>query len=420
MTNEKIQERLLQFSNFGAGPALLPASVKQAIQVAIDPTLATAENSPIWYDTNGTSRVKNDTLPLELCLLETSHRSKRIEWIIEDTKAQLKSLLFPSNATLAAEFDILFLPGGASFQFSTILLNLFPELFQGIPDDLLGDYIITGTWSKKAAEEAQLLGAQVNSVLQNNAYPSKDIYRYDLAFFKNSLSFSEKSKFIYFCANETIQGFKISINDIRQAKNAIEGKKLVICDMSSSLLTEPVSMEHFDVIFASAQKNLGIPGCTVVIIRKSLLVPTKLPSMLNFKVQADANSAYNTPPVLSIYSVNAMARYLSKNYGTLENLKNFHKKLCATLEGAIEMFPAVYTMVVKDPYFRSLTNVCWILKEKAKEKEFLRLAFDKDGILEIAGHRSVGGFRASLYNGATEAMVFTLASFLKEFAQNKF
>jgi phosphoserine aminotransferase len=405
------------YANFAAGPAQLPSEVKKNLLIAIEPN-SYIGSKPLWADGNQ-SRIPGDTLPLDLSLLETSHRSKRIEWIIQDTKERLKALLIGSDSDLSNQYDILFMQGGASLQFTIVLLNLFPDIFIGTErgQEIIGDYIITGTWSEKAACEAKNLSVQINDVLGTLSFPNRAIYDLSAEDFEKQLKFSENSKFIYYCENETIQGFKIPSAMIR--KQIQSKKKLVICDMSSSFLTETVDLNLFDVIFASAQKNLGIPGVTVVIVRRELLTKSSLPPMLSYRITADHVSAYNTPPVLSIYSINLMARFISDTFGNLNTLAEYHRQLAFRLYDCIQKGNLFYKTIVKDPYFRSLTNICWALQDEKLESEFNELLSAQSEILEIGGHRSVGGYRASLYNGSTELMVQKLCNFLTQFRMSR-
>lgn len=406
--------------NFAAGPAALPKYVKDQLWAAIDPVTASRnEITPFWVDKiTKKSVIPGDTLPVKLPILETSHRSHRVEWIIQDTETLLKHIIF-GGSSLKDDFSCLFLQGGASLQFSTILMNLFPSIYGNKSDAscVIGDYIVTGTWSLKAYDEAAKLGISVNSVLGQLSFPRTGLYKLSLEEFQKSMQFSRDSRFIYFCHNETIQGFKIPYEQILkdELSNRAQFGKISICDMSSSILTEPVDMSLFDVVFASCQKNLGIPGVTVVLIRKNLCHGgTPLPTMLDFSVHAKANSAYNTPPVLALYSVNAMLRYIASNFDDLESLLRFHRELAERLYSAIDCPNSCFKPVVSDPRLRSLTNICWDIKDQSQVRKFIELASSRN-IIEIGGHRSVGGFRASLYNGISEKAVKSLVDVLKNF-----
>lgn len=353
-------------TNFFAGPSVLPVEVFQEMA-----------DEMVNYQGTG------------LSLMETSHRSKTYDEVHNGAVDMMKELFsIPDN------YKVLFLGGGATLQFSMIPLNFLGE-------GNTADYTLTGTWSKKAALDAAKVG-KVNYVFdgKDSSYSSLT----DAA----ALKPSEGSKYFHMTSNETIGGI--------QWKNWPEtGDVPLICDMSSDILSRPVPVEKFGMIYAGAQKNLGPSGATVVIIREDLLekCPDSLTAYLNYKTHAEANSLYNTPPVFPIYAINLVLKRMKAN-GGLEGMVAHNKKKSDLLYDAIDNSNGYFRSPVDEAY-RSEMNVVFRLPSEDLEKKFIAEAAAEQ-MLGLKGHRSVGGCRASIYNSMTIEGVEKLTSFMKEFA----
>eukprot|EP01080_Neovahlkampfia_damariscottae_P006685 gene6685-10850_t len=356
--------------NFNAGPACLPEEVlKQCSDEMLN-----------WNNTG-------------MSLFEVSHRSKEFIALMEKTKKNLTTLLeIPSN------FKILFMQGGASLQFSAVPMNLLQES--------TADYIVTGTWSKKAFSEAKKYGS-VNKITDSS----------DTAFTKlqdsKDWKTSKEASYVYYCDNETVHGF-----EFHEAPK-VQNNAPLIADMSSNLLSKKIDFSKYGLIYACAQKNFGAAGLVVVIIREDLIgKESKItPSMMSYKVMDDNDSSYNTPPTYSIYVANLIFEWLLKN-GGIESIEKKNKEKSNLLYDFIDNSSFYFNPV--DKKNRSTMNIiCKINGENGEklEKELVSEA-KKQNIIGIAGHRSVGGLRFSCYNALELKSVEVLLSLLKEFEKN--
>lgn len=350
--------------NFSAGPAVLPKEV-----------LEKAKSEFRNYQGTGMS------------VMEISHRSGLFEDILNKAIEDLRDLLeIPEN------YKVLFLQGGASTQFAMVPLNLFVNKE--------ADFIITGNWSKKAYTEASKFG-QANVVADS----SKE--NFTCIPDCSDLDLSGQSDYIHFCANNTIYGTKF--NTLPDA----QGKDLVV-DASSCLLSEPIDVSDFGLIYASAQKNLGPAGVTVVIIREDLLERESafpIPTMLSYQTHAKKNSAYNTPPTYAIYIMGLVFQWL-KDLGGLKEMKKINKEKAQILYDYIGQSELFTSQVRKED--RSLMNIPFLTGNEDVDKTFIKEAEDH-GLYSLKGHRSVGGMRASLYNAMPLEGVQALVNFMDQF-----
>lgn len=353
--------------NFSAGPAVLPEEVLEA-----------AAKEMLDYQGTGMS------------VMEMSHRSKPFAQIIETAEADLRELMgIPNN------YKVLFLQGGASQQFAMIPMNL---MLSG-----KADYIVSGSWSKKAFEEAQLFGnptCLASSKDENFSYvPNVD-----------ELTISSDADYVYICQNETIYG-------TRYTKLPDTQGKPLVSDVSSCFLSEPIDVEKYGVIYGGVQKNIGPAGVVIVIIREDLIKDEWLPNtptMLRYKTHADADSLYNTPPAYGIYVCGKVFQWL-KAQGGLEAMKVRNEEKAALLYDFLDQSRLFKGTARKED--RSLMNVPFVTGNDELDALFVAEA-KKVGIESIKGHRSVGGMRASIYNAMPKAGVEALVSFMKDF-ENK-
>ena len=350
--------------NFSAGPACLPEEVLQQCAAEM-----------MEYGTSGMS------------VMEMSHRSKDFEAIINTAEADLRDILnIPDN------YKVLFLQGGGHTQFAMVPMNLMRNR--------VADYIVTGQWAKKAAKEAEMFG-KVN-VIASSADKTFS-YIPDLS----NLKISPDADYVYICQNNTIYGtaFK-SLPDT-------QGKPLV-SDVSSMLLSEPMDVTKYGVVWGGVQKNVGPAGVTIVIIREDLIREDVLPgtpTMLRYKTHADSKSLYNTPPCWNIYVCGLVFKWI-KSIGGLEEMKRRNEAKAAVLYDYLDrskLFKG--TVEVKD---RSLMNVTFITGDENLDKKFIAEASEA-GLRNLKGHRTVGGMRASLYNAMPIEGVQALVNFMEAF-----
>jgi len=353
--------------NFYAGPSVLPVEVFEKIQEEM-------------VDYMGTG----------LSLMETSHRATPYDEVHNEAISLIRELfLVPDN------YRILFLGGGATMQFSMIPLNF-------LAGERFCDFTLTGTWAKKAYADAQKIG-NVNVIFDgaDNGYNSLT----DGA----SIKVNEDAAYLHMTSNETING--------TQWKDWPEtGEVPIICDMSSDILSRPVPVEKFGVIYAGAQKNLGPSGVTLVIIRDDMVkrCPDSLTAYLNYKIHAEKNSLYNTPPVFSVYAMKLVLEGM-KEKGGLEEMVLQNRKKAKLLYNTIEESDGYYRNPV-DPKYRSEMNVVFRLPNEELEKMFTEAAA-ANGMVGLKGHKSVGGCRASIYNSMPYEGVKKLIDFMKDFAR---
>lgn len=355
--------------NFSAGPAVLPEEVlKEAAEEMLD------------YRGTGMS------------VMEMSHRSKAFEGIIGDAEKTLREIMnIPDN------YKVLFLQGGASQQFAMIPMNLMKNK--------VADYISTGQWAKKAISEAKLFG-------KVNVLASSEDKTFSYIPDMKDIKISDDADYVYICHNNTIFGTKYT--ELPEV-----GDKILVADMSSDLLSEPVDVTKYGLIFAGVQKNIGPAGMVVVIIREDLITDDVLPNtptMLKYKIHADNKSLYNTPPAYGIYICGKVFNWV-KNMGGLEAMKKHNEEKAAILYNYLDsssMFKG--TVVKKD---RSLMNVPFVTGSDELDAKFVKEA-KVAGFENIKGHRSVGGMRASIYNAMPIEGVKALVEFMKKFeAENK-
>ena len=350
--------------NFSAGPAVLPEEV---LQEAADEML----------DYRGTG----------MSVMEMSHRSKAYDTIIKEAEADLRELMnIPDN------YKVLFLQGGASQQFAMIPMNLMKNR--------VADYIVTGQWAKKAYQEASLYG-------KANKIASSEDKTFSYIPDCSDLPISEDADYVYICENNTIYGTKF-----KTLPNT-KGKPLV-ADVSSCFLSEPVDVTKYGVIYGGVQKNIGPAGVVIVIIREDLITEDVLPgtpTMLRYKIHADADSLYNTPPAYGIYICGKVFKWLKK-MGGLEAMKERNEKKAKILYDYLDESKLFKGTVRKED--RSLMNVAFITGNEELDAKFVKEAKEA-GFENLKGHRTVGGMRASIYNAMPIEGVEKLVEFMKKF-----
>lgn len=355
--------------NFSAGPAALPEEVLE---------IAKAE----MLDWHGSG----------MSIMEVSHRGKEFGQIVEQSQADLRELL-----SIPPNYKILFLQGGATSQFSMVPFNLLRGKNKT-------DYVNTGFWSERAIAEANKY-CQVNIVASGEADKFTSIPDPD------SWQLSKDSAYLHYTANETIHG--VEFNYIPKSLDAKEIP--LITDMSSNMLSRPFDVSQFGLIYAGAQKNIGPAGLTIVIVRDDLIgqVDAKAPTLFDYQNLAKNDSMANTPPTYSWYIAGLVLAWLKKN-GGLSAIAQANEKKAELLYSTIDQSEFYQNPVA--PQCRSLMNIPFILKDAALDKIFLDEA-KKANLLGLAGHRAVGGMRASLYNAVTIEAVEALTTFMNAFAQ---
>ncbi|PON50004.1 Phosphoserine aminotransferase [Parasponia andersonii] len=353
--------------NFAAGPAILPENVLKKAQSEL-------------YNYRGSG----------MSVMEMSHRGKEFLSIIQKAESDLRALL-----EIPDEYAVLFLQGGATTQFAAIPLNLCT------PDDPV-DFLVTGSWGDKAFKEAQKY-SQPKLIWSGKPEKYTKIPSFE------DLEQTPDAKYLHICANETIHG--VEFKNYPTPKNATG---LLVADMSSNFCSKPVDVSKFGVIYAGAQKNVGPSGVTVVIIRKDLIgnAQKTTPVMLDYKIHAENNSLYNTPPCFGIYMCGLVFEDLLEQ-GGLKEVEKKNKKKAEILYNAIDESNGFFRCPVEKSV-RSLMNVPFTLEKSELEAEFVKEAA-KEKMVQLKGHRSVGGMRASIYNAMPLAGVETLVAFMKDF-----
>lgn len=350
--------------NFCAGPAALP-----------EPVLSRARDELLEWQGQGAS------------VMEVSHRSKAFEQVAAEAEASLRRLLGVSD-----DYAVLFLQGGASLQFAAVPLNLANQ-------GDAADYLVTGQWSKKAfAEGARFVDANlVADGAPDNfmAIPDREAWR------------ERGGRYFHYCPNETIGGLEFPEVPAASAP--------LVADMSSTLLSRPIDVSRFGVIYAGAQKNIGPAGLALVVVRRDLLGAARAdcPAMLNWETAAKNGSMYNTPPTFAIYLTGLVFEWL-EGLGGLEAMAAINERKAARLYGLIDASPFYDNPVARSA--RSMMNVPFTLADSELDGTFLREA-EAAGLLNLKGHRSVGGMRASIYNAVSEDAVEALCLFMKQFEQ---
>ncbi len=350
--------------NFSAGPAVLPLPVLE--------------------------EARRDLLSLPgvgMSVVEISHRSKPFDEIIGRADSGLRELLgIPDN------YQVLFLQGGASLQFSMVPMNFLPK-------DASADYVITGSWGKKALKEAKSAGmANVAASMADGGFtrvPGQD-----------EIKLSPKAAYVHITTNETIEG-------VAWKTEPEVGSVPLIADASSDILSHPIPLEKYALIYAGAQKNMGPSGVTVVIIRDDMLklIPGGLPTMLDYRTHVESKSLYNTPNTWGIYIISLVCRWLSEK-GGLTQMQRENEEKAMLLYQAIDQTD--FYRGHADPDSRSMMNVTFRLPSEELEKQFAAEA-TAAGLDGLKGHRSVGGIRASIYNACPREAVAALIGFMKEF-----
>lgn len=352
--------------NFNAGPSTLP-------EVALEAT------SKAVIDFNNTG----------MSILEISHRSKEFEAVLNETVTLFKELL-----NIPEGYSVLFLGGGASLQFCMIPYNFLNKK---------AAYLNSGAWASKALKEGKFFG-EVVEVASSKA----DNYTY----IPKGYTIPADADYFHITTNNTIYGTELHQD--------ITSPVPLIADMSSDILSRPVDVSKYAMIYGGAQKNFGPAGVAFVIIKNSLLetVTRNIPSMLQYKIHIENGSMYNTPPVVSIYGCYQTMKWL-KSIGGVEAIYKINKEKAALLYSEIDR-NKLFKCPVNDTADRSIMNICFVMNDEYKdlENEFLELAKTK-GIVGIKGHRSVGGFRASTYNAMPKQSIQVLVDTMKEFEATK-
>lgn len=351
--------------NFNAGPSALPIEVLNRAQAELN-------------NFKGTG----------MSVMELSHRSKEYDQVHQQAISDLRSLM-----RIPDDYHVLFLQGGASLQFSMIPMNF-------LTPGKKGDYILTGSWSQKALDEANKLG-ETNIV----ASSKEDKYNYIPEIGENA--HSENSAYVHITSNNTIYG-------TQWEKYPTYTNVPLIADMSSDILCREINVEQFGMIYAGAQKNLGPSGVTVAIIKDSILKEgnSDLPTMLDYKTHVKSNSLYNTPPTFSIYMLSLVLEWV-KEQGGVPAIEAKNNEKAALLYHTIDESDGFYKAHAKKGS-RSTMNVSYTLPSEELTKKFLAQAKEK-GFVGLNGHRSIGGCRASIYNAVPYDSVEALASFMKAF-----
>jgi len=356
--------------NFSAGPAVLPLPVLEQAQAEM---LSLPDQSG---------------QPIGMSVMEISHRSQTFVDILHSAKARLKSLL-----NMPDDYDVLFLQGGARLQFSMVPMNLLRGTGK------TAQYIITGSWGKKAVAEARREGeVAVAWDGQSSNYDR----------LPPALSINDDAAYAHITSNETIEGVQFPAEpDV--------GAAPLVADCSSDFLYRPLPVEKYGLIYACAQKNLGPAGLTIVVIRKDLLerCSDELPGYLNYKNHADADSMWNTPPTFAVYMFDSVAKWLQDEIGGLDAMHRQNQAKAKMLYDVIDAAGGFYRPHAQ-PEARSLMNVTFRLPSDALQEQFLAEA-KRHNLVNLKGHRSVGGIRASIYNAQPVAGVEALRDFMQDF-----
>lgn len=356
--------------NFSPGPGALPGAVLERIRDAI---IAVPETG--------------------LSVLGMSHRSPWFAGVVAEAKANIRTLL-----SVPADYEILFMQGGSSLQFSSVPMSF------GAPGRPAA-YAVTGYWGKKAFQEGARM-TDAHCVWSGEAGGFRAVPTLDAL-----IEAAAGSSFLHFVSNETVEGVQFPALDRRT-------NLTVVCDMSSDFLSRPVEVANYDLIYAHAQKNLGPAGITVVVISKALLdrVPDGLPVMLDYRVQAQHDSIYNTPPTFAIYVLMLVTRWMRDDIGGVAEMAAINRRKAGRLYETLGRLDNAVELHA-DAACRSDMNVVAVVRDAAMQKEFLTEAKAR-GFVGLEGHRSVGGLRASLYNAVTEEAVADLCAFIDDFFQS--
>ncbi len=352
--------------NFSAGPAMLPEEVLQQ-----------AQKDMMNYQGKG------------LSVMEMSHRSKVFLEIYQQTEQSLRNLMkIPNN------YKVLFLQGGAHTQFAMVPLNLMRK-------NKKADYVISGHWAKRAFLEAKKFGAA-------QAIASSEGENFSVIPNITDEMINADSDYIHICVNNTIYGTRFKPDNLPKKNGTI-----LVGDMSSNILSEEYDITQFGLIYAGAQKNMGPAGVTVVIVRNDLIpyLTDKIPTMLQYKVHADANSMYNTPPCYAIYICGLVYQWI-ENFGGIEMMEQINKQKSKLIYDFLD--DSDFYQGTADKNCRSLMNVPFVCKNENLHEAFIKEA-NANGLQNLKGHRSVGGMRASIYNAMPQSGVEALIQFMKDF-----
>lgn len=354
--------------NFSAGPATLPVPVLERVRDEL-------------LDHRGSG----------MSVLEMSHRSRWFEDIAEEAEANLRELM-----AIPPSHQVLFLQGGASLQFAMAAMNLLPA-------EQHAAHVVTGSWGKKALAEARRIGdARV-------AWDGKD-ERYTRVPQAEELTIEPGAAYLHFASNETIQG-------VQWPREPAVDLPLV-CDMSSDFLSRPVPIERYGLIYAGAQKNAGPAGVTVAVLGENLRarIPDGLPAILDYRTHIEHRSLYNTPPTFSVYVLMLVTRWLRDDVGGLEKMEAVNREKAALVYEEIDGSDGFYRGHAA-PSSRSSMNATWRLPDEKLERRFVAEATEQ-GLIELKGHRSVGGIRASIYNAMPLEGVRALRDFMVGFRRS--
>ena len=351
--------------NFSAGPSALPEWV-----------LGRAAEEMLDYGGSGQS------------VMEMSHRSPVYATIINDCEERLRRVL-----SIPDDYDVLFLQGGASLQFAMVPMNLMNKSGKA-------DYVLTGQWATKAYKEGQRFG-ECKAVASSKDKTFSYIPKLD------PKEFTPDADFFHICYNNTIYGTRFP-----ELPNT--GSVPLVADMSSSILSEKIDVNKFGLIYAGAQKNMGPAGLTVVIVKKDLVgnAIENTPTMLDYKTHSENGSMFNTPPTYGIYVCGLVLRWLEEEMGGIEKMEEFNKKKAAVLYDYLDQSSLFKPTVMGAD--RSLMNVPFVTGDEVLDKKFVSEA-KTAGLVNLAGHRSVGGMRASIYNAMTMEGVNALVNFMEKF-----
>lgn len=352
--------------NFSAGPSMLPVDVLEKVQKDL-----------LNYEGSGQS------------VMEMSHRSKEYQKIIDDAEADLRELMhIPDN------YKVLFVQGGGTLQFAMVPINL-------LRNSKKADYVLTGTWAKKAYKEACKYGD-----IRVIASSEDDKFTWVPKITKEDVR--EDADYAYITTNNTIYGTKY--NYIPETGNVP-----LVADMSSNILSEEIDVSRFGMIWAGAQKNVGPAGVTIVIVREDLIgfAGAEVPTYLDYKIHADNGSMYNTPPCFSIYVAGEVFKYL-KSIGGIAEMERRNREKAQMLYDFIDSSRLFSCPVAKED--RSLMNVVFVTGDAELDKKFIALA-KENGMINLSGHRSIGGMRASIYNAMPKEGVAALVDFMRKFEE---
>jgi phosphoserine aminotransferase len=354
--------------NFSAGPAVLPEPVLRKAQEAI-------------WDVAGSG----------IGIMEHSHRGKVFDRIRDEAEQACRDL-----AGIPDNYQVLFLQGGASLQFSMVPMNL-------LPPDRTADYLLTGVWAQKAVKEAKVLGAKVHLAA------SSESTNFDRIPKASEIKYSERPAYVHLTTNNTIYGTQW------RSEPAVPAGVPLVADTSSDMYSRPIDVSRYGLIYAGAQKNLGPSGVVLVIIRDDLVEagPKTLPTMLQYRTHSAEKSLYNTPPTFGIYVMGEVFKWIQSE-GGLKGIEEHNESKARLVYDFIDQ--SDFFRGTAQPDSRSLMNICFRAPTEELENKFVAEA-TKRGLDGLKGHRSVGGMRASVYNACPRAAVEALVAFMEEFEQ---